>query len=52
MKLEDEALFVGRHAPTLEARVEVVDPAQAAALACTVEPCMEIEGEGEARRVG
>jgi hypothetical protein len=42
MKLEDEALFVGRHAPTLEARMKVVDPAQAAALACSVEPCMEI----------
>ena len=48
MKLKDETLFMGRHAPTLEARVEVVDPAQPAALACPVEPCMEIQrGRGK-----
>lgn len=50
MQFKDEALFMGRHAPTLEARVEVVDPAQPAALACPVESCMEIQkGSGEAR---
>lgn len=36
MELKDEALFMRRHAPTLEARVEVVDPPEAAALACAI----------------
>lgn len=49
MELEDETFFMGSHAPTLEARVEVVDPPEAAALSCAVEACMEITW-GEARR--
>ncbi|KAL5216071.1 hypothetical protein ABZP36_007472 [Zizania latifolia] len=35
--LKDEALFMGRHAPTLEARVEVVDPPEPATLARAIE---------------
>lgn len=49
MELEDEAFFMGSHAPTLEARVEVVNPPEATALSCAVEACMEIT-EVEARR--
>jgi hypothetical protein len=54
VKLEDEALFMWSHALTLEARVEVVHPPQAAALARPVEPCMEVHGretKGEEDRV-
>jgi len=46
---------MGRHAPTLEARVEVVDPPQPAALACPVESCMNEDTErerGSKNRVG
>lgn len=55
VQLKDEALFMGRHAPTLEARVEVVDPPQPAALACPVESCMNEDTErerGSKNRVG
>jgi hypothetical protein len=50
MKLEDKALFMGSHAPSLEAGVEVVHPSQPAALAGPVEPCMEGD-EGRRRPV-
>jgi hypothetical protein len=37
MELEDEAFFMRSHASTLEARVEVIDPSETAALSCAVE---------------
>jgi hypothetical protein len=37
MELEDEAFFMGSHASTLKARVEVIDPSETAALSCAVE---------------
>ena len=57
VEAEDEALLVGGDAAALEARVEVVDPAEAAALAGAPETCMEHSrehagaGEGEERRL-
>jgi hypothetical protein len=42
MELEDEAFFMGSHASTLKARVEVIDPSETAALSCAVEACMVI----------
>ena len=44
MELEDEAFFMRSHASTLEARVEVIDPSETAALSCAVEACMVITG--------
>jgi sugar (pentulose or hexulose) kinase len=52
MELKDEALFMRRHAPTLEARVEVVDPPEAAALACAIKACMEIQTVCARRELG
>lgn len=37
VEVEDEALFLGGHAAAFEAGVEIVNPAQPAALACSVE---------------
>jgi hypothetical protein len=42
MELEDEAFFMRSNASTLEARVEVIDPSETAALSCAVEACMVI----------
>ena len=43
MELNNKAFLLRRHASVLEARVEVVHPPEAAALACPVEACMTIE---------
>jgi hypothetical protein len=56
---EDESLLVGGDAAALEARVQVVDPAEAAALACAAETCIPStaekretpEGEEEKREI-
>jgi hypothetical protein len=50
VQLKDEALFMRRHAPTLEARVKVVDPAKPAALACPVESCKKRYRRGEGKQ--
>lgn len=42
MELEDEAFFMRSHTSTLEARVEVIHPSEAAAFSCAVEACMVI----------
>jgi hypothetical protein len=43
MEFNNEVFLLWRHAPMLEARVEVVDPPEAAALACPVEAYMAID---------
>ena len=50
MELEDEAFFMRSHASTLEARVEVIDPSETAALSCAVEACMVITGVKQEER--
>ena len=42
MELNNKVFLLRRHAPVLEARVEVVDPAEPAALACPVKAYMTI----------
>jgi len=37
MEVNNKVFLLWRHAPVLKARVEVVDPPEAAALACSVE---------------
>jgi hypothetical protein len=43
MEFNNKVFLLWRHAPMLEARVEVVDPPEAAALACPVEAYMAID---------
>jgi hypothetical protein len=58
VELEDEALLVGGDAAAAEARVEVVDPPETAALAGAPQTCStptrmhreEKQGEGRRRR--
>jgi hypothetical protein len=43
MELNNKVFLLWRHAPMLEARVEVVDPPEAAAFACPVKAYMAID---------
>jgi len=52
VEAEDEALFVGGDAAALEARVQVVDPPEAAALAGAPETCISSTAEKTPRRRG